>query len=193
MGAMNRLNRTMALACYYGLGQFLPTKPFPGWRSAYAFRRLLVRRLFASCGHQVIVKGRARFGDGSSVRVGDRSQLGEGLRAENDIEIGSDVVMGPDVVIMSSSHAYDRLDVPVNRQGALAKAPVSIGDDVWIGTRVIILPGVRIGDQAVVGAGSVVTRDVPARAVVCGVPARVIKMRGETPSNATQSIDGSTR
>jgi maltose O-acetyltransferase len=87
--------------------------------------------------------------------------------------------MGPDVVIMTNTHAFERLDIPINQQGNLPLKPVVIGDDVWIGTRVVILPGINVGDKAVIGANSVVTKDVPSGAIVAGSPARNIRMRGE--------------
>ena len=176
---MHKVDRLVALALYYGFAQFLPTQPVPGWRFAYWLRRLLVRRIFRSCGRDVIIKTRAYFGTGENLVIGDRSQLGVNCKVENDLVMGRDVVMGPDVVIMSSAHAFERLDIPINQQGHLPRRPVVIGDDVWIGTRVIILPGVKIGDQAVIGAGAVVTKDVPPRAVVAGNPARIIRYRGD--------------
>lgn len=112
--------------------------------------------------------------------MGDRSQLGENLKAEADLILGNDVLMGPDVIMLSSSHAFDRLDLPINQQGARPRHPIVIGNDVWIGTRVIILPGVRIGDHAIIGAGSVVTKDVPPLAIIGGNPARFIRSRNVT-------------
>ena len=75
------------------------------------------------------------------------------------------------------NHAFDRTDIPMNQQGFTPEKPIVIEDDVWIGARVIILPGVHIGTGAVVGAGAVVTKDVPDYAVVGGNPARILKMR----------------
>ena len=175
-GRMNAA-RVLCLVVYYGLAQFLPTRPAPGWRFSYWIRRVLAKRIFQSCGDGVIIKGRAYFGTGRYVAVGNRSQLGKNLRAEEDLTLGDDVVMGPDVVIMSSSHAFASTNVPVNRQGAAPRRPVVIGNDVWVGTRVILLPGVRVGDKAIVGAGSVVTKDVPPYAIVGGNPARTIRRR----------------
>lgn len=111
--------------------------------------------------------------------VGDNAQLGHGARIDQDVTIGSDVVMGPDVVIMTNTHAFEDPNLPIRLQGNGGVAPVVLEDDVWIGTRVIILPGVRIGRGTVVGAGSVVTRDLPAFSVAAGVPARVVRRRGE--------------
>ena len=90
--------------------------------------------------------------------------------------IGNDVMMGPEVVILTYSHKFDRLDIPMNDQGSYVD-PVMIGNDVWIGTRSIILPGVKIGNGVLIGAGAVVTKDVPDYAIVGGVPAKIIRYR----------------
>jgi len=176
---MERMVRKLSLIFYYGFAQFLPTQPVIGWKIAYKIRRMLVEKIFMNCGKDVIIKSKAYFGNGENVVIGDRSQIGANCKMENDLIIGDDVVMGPDIVIMSSSHAYNRLDIPINKQGALPRRPPKIGNDVWIGTRVVILPGVTIGDQAVIGANTVVTKDVPPKAVFAGCPGRVIRWRGQ--------------
>ena len=78
-------------------------------------------------------------------------------------------------------------------KGACPIRPITIGNDVWIGTRVIILPGVAIGDQAVIAAGSVVTKDVPAKAIVGGVPAKFIRERGGDISDKNDTLLVQTR
>ena len=85
--------------------------------------------------------------------------------------------MGPEVLIMTSSHKFDRIDIPMCEQGDMSPKKVVIGSDVWIGARVIILPGVQIGSGSIIGAGAVVTKDIPPFSVVGGVPAKVIKSR----------------
>ena len=157
-----------------------------GWRFAYWVRMKLVSLIFFRCGKDVIIKSRAYFGNGEHVIIGDRSQLGKNMRAESDLQLGDDVVMGPDVVIMSSSHAFDSVDLPVNQQGGRARRPVTIGNDVWIGTRVIILPGIQVGNHSIIGAGSVVTKNVPPLAIVAGNPAKIIRFRGTASSKAGQ-------
>jgi maltose O-acetyltransferase len=93
------------------------------------------------------------------------------------VTIGRDVMMGPGVILLTRNHRFDRLDAPMRLQGGAEERPVVIGDDVWIGTRAIVLPGVTVGDGAIIAAGAVVTAPVPSRAIVGGNPARIIRYR----------------
>lgn len=173
------LVRKFFLVLYYLVGIHFPTQPFPGWCLGYAFRRFLVGRIFESCGEGVIIKQGAIFGDGSKLRIGNHSQIGHNARVPFDLIVGDDVIMAPDVVIWSVGHEFSGTDIPIRLQGETARRPVVIGNDVWIGQRCVIMPGVRIGDHAVIGAASVVTRDVPPYAVVAGVPAKVLRYRNQ--------------
>jgi maltose O-acetyltransferase len=137
----------------------------------------LVRHIFERVGDNVMVKQNARFGKGRGIIVGNNSQIGERSYIGAQTRIGNDVIMGPDVVIWSVSHAFDRTDIPINKQEGTGVRPVDIGDDVWLGQRVIIMPGVKVGSHSVIGAASVVTKDVPEWAIMGGVPARVIRYR----------------
>ncbi|MCD6461281.1 MAG: acyltransferase [Thermoplasmata archaeon] len=98
------------------------------------------------------------------------------INAAGGVEIGNNVLIGPRVIIHSANHRFADRETPIRYQGHEYRRVV-IEDDVWIGGGAIILPGVRIGKGAVVGAGAVVTKDVPPFSVVAGVPARVIKER----------------
>jgi maltose O-acetyltransferase len=171
--------RKLCLFVYYAFAQHFPTQPVPSWKIGYAIRRFLVKRIFMQCGEEVIVKQHAYFGDGQTLSVGHHAQVGMNARIDRDVTIGDDVVMGPDVIIMTSAHAFEDPDIPINLQGAREPMPVRIGRDVWIGTRVIILPGVEIGEGSVIGAGSLVSRSIPPFSVAVGVPARVVRKRGD--------------
>jgi maltose O-acetyltransferase len=83
------------------------------------------------------------------------------------------------VTILTRNHAFVDTSRPMRDQGAGEISPVTISDDVWIGMRVIILPGVTIGRGAIIGAGAVVTKDVPPYCVAVGNPARVVRNRLE--------------
>jgi maltose O-acetyltransferase len=97
--------------------------------------------------------------------------------------------MGPDVVIMTTAHAFEDPSSLVRLQGDVPIRSVTIGNDVWIGTRSIILPGVTLGDGCIIGAGSVVTRSVPPFAVAAGNPARVIRQRGDRLKTETIALE----
>lgn len=112
--------------------------------------------------------------------VEDNVYIGEyGIVTSNaEIHIGRDTIIAPHADLVDFNHGFDDLAKPVIGQ-AVDAAPIEIGRDVWLGAGVKVLRGARIGDQAVVGAGAVVRGDVPVRAVAVGVPARVVRIRGE--------------
>ncbi len=92
-------------------------------------------------------------------------------------------MMGQECAILTTNHRFDRLDIPMNEQGCSEIKPVVIGNDVWIGMHCIILPGVHIGNGAIIGAGSVVTKNVPDFAIVGGNPAKLISFRKQVNEN----------
>ena len=100
------------------------------------------------------------------------------LDARGDLDIGDDTQIGFESIVLTSTHRFEDLGRPILEQGMKNRA-VRIGSDVWIGARVIVLPGVTIGDHAIVGAGAVVTKDVLDWAIVAGNPARLIRYREE--------------
>ena len=134
--------------------------------------------MLKSCGRQVNIEQGAIFS--SRVSLGDFSGIGINARINGTCTIGRHVMMGTDVVVFTRNHAFARTDIPMMEQGFEEERPVVIGDDVWIGDRVMILPGVTVGHGSILAAGAVVTHDVPAYAIVAGVPARVIKMRASS-------------
>ena len=176
---MSKIFKPAALAVYYAVGDKFPTAPAPGYRVGYRFRRFLLKFISEDCGKSVIVKHKCYFGTGNGLRIGDRTQLGQNAKIDPEVTIGNDVLMGPDVMILTTRHAFERLNRPINQQGCLARNPVTIGSDVWIGARVVILPGVNIADKAIIGAGAVVTKDIPEGAIFAGNPARLIRYRGD--------------
>ena len=111
------------------------------------------------------------------VNVGEFSFLGRGteIDASDRVTIGSHVLVAPRVFITDHAHKLAR-GALIGSQGC-SSAPVVIEDGVWLGVNAVVLPGVSIREGAVVGAGAVVTRDVPADTIVAGVPARVLRER----------------
>lgn len=131
--------------------------------------------LLSKCGKGCNIEKNANFS--YSVELGNNSGLGINCRISGKTIIGDNVMMGPNVCIFTANHAFDRIDIPMNQQGLTKEKPVIIEDDVWIGANVTILPGVKISRGAIVGAGAVVTKNIPQYAIVGGNPARVIKYR----------------
>lgn len=113
------------------------------------------------------------------VRIGDRCLIGRhsSIVAHLDVVIGDDVFFGPNVYVTDQNHGVDDLDRPIGQQSS-GEQPVSIGAGSWLGANVVVLPGVRIGRHVAVGAGSIVTADLPDHAVAVGNPARVLRIAG---------------
>ena len=128
-------------------------------------------------GKTINIEKGAEFGRGTGISIGDNSGIGVNCVVRGPLVMGSDIMMGPNVRIMTGKHNTERTDIPMRLQGFLPNKQVTIGDDVWIGDGVIILPGLNIGKGAIIGAGAVVTKDVPEYSVVAGVPAKVVKYR----------------
>jgi acetyltransferase-like isoleucine patch superfamily enzyme len=112
--------------------------------------------------------------------IGEKAFVGRNtyLGVYQPIHIGKHVLIGAYSYIISSNHNIERRDIPINDQGSIG-APIIIEEGAWLGTHVVVLPGVKIGQGAVIGAGSVVTSNVPAWEIWGGVPARFIKLRPE--------------
>jgi acetyltransferase-like isoleucine patch superfamily enzyme len=127
-------------------------------------------------GHRTMLKGYYK----NEMRIGDETWIGQScfLHSAGGIYIGSQVGIGPGVMVLTSTHAeVGRGTAPL--ASPVEAAPVHIEDEVNVGIGAIIMPGVRIGRGAKIGAGSVVTKDVPAYAVVAGAPARFLRERPE--------------
>ncbi len=173
------LYRSFSYFLYIAFFRFTPEDYRPYSLGFPRVRSFLVRQFLVNCGRNIRVKYNADISP--KISVGDNSELGQNSLIHANVSIGSDVIMGPDVKIYSRNHKFDDLTRPIREQGKQSN-PVMIGNDVWIGANVIILPGVSIGDHAVIGAGSIVTKDVPQSSVVGGNPAKVIKTR-QSPEN----------
>jgi len=115
-----------------------------------------------------------RISIGEALNLGARCYLWAGPR-DGQIVIGDNVLFGPEVMVTAANYRFND-GHPVTEQ-AMDEADVIIGNDVWLGTRVTVMPGVEIGSGAIVGAGSVVTKSIPPMAIAVGAPARVVGYR----------------
>jgi len=192
--ALKDWKRHLLCGLYYGIVQHLPSSLMPLGNLARKARYWICVRLFARCGKKVNIESHAFFHSGRRISIGDYSGIGMNAHLSGPVTIGDNVMMGQDVVILAHNHKFSRTDIPMCLQGLQPERPVRIGNDVWIGARVVILAGVKVGDGAILGAGAVIARDVPAWAVVIGNPARIIRFRRTSQPlarrEAIQSIDG---
>lgn len=134
----------------------------------------ILRELLGAVGEDVQVRPPLWVDYGAHISIGDRTFVNYNLTALDvaPITIGRDVQIGPNVQLLTPTHPLD----PTQRRDKWeAAAPITIEDNVWLGGGAIVLAGVTVGANSVVGAGAVVTRDVPANVVVVGSPARVIR------------------
>jgi len=166
----------------YGVSSILPQFRFCRTRTA------LLRAIGLRAGKASAFLGPINVtgsGDVSLLEMGERTYVSGPLHVDlgAPVRIGNGVRLGHHVVLLTFDHD---IGPPDYRCGRLVAAPISIGDGAWIGSRVTVLPGVSIGNGAVVAAGAVVTRDVPPNTLVAGIPAR--RVRDLVAGGATTSV-----
>ena len=139
-----------------------------------AKKEQLIRRLFGSTGKAPFVNPNFRCEFGRNIHVGDHFYANYDCTILDGapVEIGDDVLFGPKVGLYTSNHLFDAGER--ERGGCIAKS-IKIGNRCWLGANVSVTPGTTIGDNTIIGAGSVVTHDIPANVIAAGVPAKVIR------------------
>lgn len=138
-----------------------------GSRNIHLGKNCLIMR---RCSFLVQRSAKMRFGD--NVFIGDNVYIS----VHSCVEIGADTLIAPYVKIYDNNHLFTEVDTPIAMQ-SFESNPVIIERNVWIGCNSIVLPGVRIGEGSVIGAGAVVTKSIPRMTVAVGNPAKVIKSR----------------
>ncbi|MGR5136564.1 sugar O-acetyltransferase [Vibrio jasicida] len=138
----------------------------------------ILGRLLASVGENCYIEPPLRANWGCHTYLGDNVYANFNLTLVDDtyIYIGNSVMIGPNVTIATAGHP---IDPDLRRDVAQFNMPVRIGDNVWIDANSVVLPGVTIGENSVIGAGSIVTKDIPANVVAVGNPCRVLREVGQ--------------
>lgn len=163
--------QTQAMLPMYEYNQTLPTE---GKK-----RQTLLKKMFAAVGKDCYIEPpfHANWG-GHHIKLGNHVYANFNLTIADDtyVTIGDNTMIGPNVTMSSAAHPI----LPELRMhGYQYNLPIKIGSNCWLGAGVIILPGVTIGDNSVIGAGAVVTRDIPANVVAMGIPAKVFRQISE--------------
>lgn len=149
---------------------------YPFNKLGYVFRQFCVKRFIKSCGTNL------HLGSGVTLSfnntIGHHVIINENCRLQ-DCQIGDYALIAPEVYTVIRNHRYENPAIPISQQGYFDTNPPVIHRDVWLGVRVILLPGVTIHEGAIVAAGAIVTKDVGSFEIVGGTPAQVIGYRGE--------------
>jgi len=124
---------------------------------------------------KAVIEPYCRLSGDPKITIGDNFYMNAGCHILGDITIGNDVMIGPKTIIWGRDHGIKKSRLM--REQEHKKEPIVIGNDVWIGANVTIVKGVNIATGAVIGAGSVVTKNVPEYAIVVGNPAKIVKYR----------------
>ena len=144
------------------------------WIIPKKLRSFACKLLFIKCGNKVDIGRLCKLS--FNIKLGDKSSIGDNNYIQGKVDIGNNVMIGPQVMFIASNHNYSDLSIPMNRQGKTEKG-IIVEDNVWIGARAIILDGVRIKRGTIVAAGSIVTKDTEENTIVGGNPAKIIKSR----------------
>lgn len=175
---MKKMSRIFFLSLYYGLFRYLPVSYTPAvGKISKALRVWCCRHIFEYCGKNVNVERGAYFGPGTQVRLGDNSGLGVNCRIKRNTVIGKDVLMGPGFVVQESRHKFDRTDITIGAQGERPPQQVVIGDDVWIGSDVMVVGQRTVPTGCILAARTVLVKDFEPYSIIGGNPSRLIRKR----------------
>lgn len=170
----------LALLFYYGFAYWMPNFDSRFFGKFFnAIRILCVKNIFDYVGSKVNIGRKAKFGNGKNIWIGSRSNIGANCQVPNNIIIGNNVMMGPDNFFFGGfTHNISDTTIPMIDQGfKFIDGRTEICDDVWIGRECLFMPCLKVGSHSVVGARSVVTKDVPRAVIVAGNPAKIVKER----------------
>lgn len=174
---MRRVKKIFGYILYHFFFGWLPHYQLGReWRISKKLRGVAAGLYIDRCGRNVDVGRKAKLS--AKLQLGDRSSIGDFSYLQGEIVIGRDVMMAPNCALIADNHRFDDVTRPMNTQGVISQR-IEIGNDVWLGYGVTILPGVTVGDGAICAAGAVVTKDVPPYGIVAGNPAKLIRIRGE--------------
>ena len=172
---MKNIKRMIGRILYHLIGKRMPLSGAKVSFGARRFRQFCAHLILEDCGKWVNIDKGATFA--SDLKLGNGSGIGANCSVPSGVTIGDHVMMGIDILMFTNEHRHNDLTVPMGLQGRTEVEPIVIGDDVWIGSRSLIMKGVQIGNGAIIAAGSVVTKNVPPYEIWGGNPAHFLKSR----------------
>jgi maltose O-acetyltransferase len=167
--------KKIKLVLYYLFFSKLPNSWWPGGRLFNKLRVASVRSIIPA-GKNVKIQRSVYIGSGNNIVIGNNCQINELARLDN-VTIGNNVMIARESIILGKMHESGAVDVPMNEQGVKEVKRTIIEDDVWLGLRVVVMPGVTISQGSIIAAGAVVTKDTEPFGIYGGVPAKLIKKR----------------
>ena len=184
---MNRreFKRLIGRVLYVGIGKHMPMSGAKVSFGARKFRQFCAHLILDDCGKWVNIDKGVTFA--TDIKLGHGAGIGTRSSIPTGVSIGKYTMIGIDVLMFTNEHRYDDINTPIGLQGRTEVKPIVIEDDVWIGSRSLIMKGVTIGHGAIIAAGSVVTKDVPPYEIWGGNPAHFLKSR--LPAEKTETPD----
>ena len=171
-----QMMRLLSTVLYRAIAIQLPHTFWPGGFVFSWIRKILLTGMGCSIGHKCEIEPHIDVGFHPLLKIGNFCQINQNVIMKS-VEMGNYVMIAPGVVFLDRLHNFERLDIPMAKQGDSERMKTRIGNDVWIGQNAIIMPNIEIGDGVIIGAGAVVTKNIPAHAIVVGVPARISRFR----------------
>ena len=165
------------LLLYYLLIKNLPNSTFPGGVIFNKLRVLVIKKIFKT-GFNITFQRNVYFGNGENIIIGNNCQINDNIRL-NNVKIGNHVMIARDCVFLGKSHEFNDIKTPMNEQPIKVFRQTIVENDVWIGIRVVIMPGVVIKRGSVIAAGSILNISTIQNGVYGGAPAKLIKIRGD--------------
>jgi len=172
---MKKVLHKLKLILYYLVLSKLPGSAFPLGNFCTRIRTLTLKSII-DLGKNCKIQRNIYIGNGGKIKIGNNCHINDNVRLVN-VTIGNYVMIARDCIFLGRMHEFESTDLPMIEQGQKEVKPIVVEDDVWIGARVIIMPGVKLSKGTIIGAGAVVTKDTLENGIYGGVPAKFIKNR----------------
>ena len=172
---MRNIISKINLILYYSICSKLPNSSFPLGQIYNKIRISTINNII-KIGKGCKIQRNVYFGNGKGVEIGNHCQINDNVRLDN-IKIGNNIMIARDCIFLGKMHEHNDINMPMNIQGAKISFPTILEDDIWIGARVIVMPGIKISKGCIIGAGAVLTKDTVEYGIYGGIPAKLIKFR----------------